>query len=136
MARILFSAVDPRLVTQLTAFLAADRHEIRRERSNAAVTALLDANVVFAGGEPTYYLPLLRRVRAVDPLLCFVVVARYPDTSEWLEAIEAGATDYWSSPFDPRLIRSLIATSIARRAAAGAAASTRQAFIGESLVRG
>lgn len=125
MARVVFSGVDPWLATQLSGLLTADRHDVRRERANAPIAALLDANVVFAGGAPNQYLPLVRRIRALDPVLCLVVVARYPDTREWLEAIEAGATDYWSSPFDTRLIRCLIATAIARRAAAAAAAGGR-----------
>ncbi len=135
MARVVFSGVDPRLATQLSGFLTADRHKVHREKPNASITALLDANVVFAGGAPNQYLSLVRRIRALDPVLCLVVVARCPDTSEWLEAIEAGATDYWSSPFDAKLLRSLIATAIARRSAALGNTRRSRGFTGGNPVR-
>jgi len=59
---------------------------------------LLDADIVFAGGEPACYMSLLRHVREARPALPFVVVTRIPETKEWLDALEAGATDYCSEP--------------------------------------
>ena len=47
---------------------------------------------------------LLRRVRNERPTMSFIVVARLPDTVEWLDALEAGATDYCSAPIDKRQV--------------------------------
>ena len=61
---------------------------------------LLNADIVFAGGDPASYLPLSMRVREARPTLSFVVVARHPEINEWLDAIHAGATDYLSMPIE------------------------------------
>jgi len=117
MAKVVFSGLEPRSAGRLASLLTGDGHEIHRENQNVAVRELMNANIVFVGGEPDHYLSLLRRVRLIDPTLAFVVVARYPETSEWLAALEAGATDYFSTPFDLRMVRSLIASAIAPRVA-------------------
>ncbi len=111
MARVIFSGLEPRSAGRLATLLATDGHEIHRQNQNVPIQELLNANIVFVGGEPNYYLSLLRRVRLVDPTLAFVVVARSPETSEWLEALEAGATDYCSAPFDLKMVRCLIASA-------------------------
>ena len=115
MARVVFSGLELSAAEQLASLLAVDGHEIQREKDDP-IGELLNANIVFIGGEPEQYLPVLRRVRAVDSALCFVVIAGYPDTSEWLHALDAGATDYWGIPFDLKQVRSLIATAGIRRA--------------------
>ena len=120
MAKVVFSGLDSRTAAQLTGLLAGERHEIRRKRSGVSLSELQGANVVFVGGEPSHYLSLLRRVRAVAPELCLVVIARFSDTAEWLESLDAGATDYWSSVLDRKLVLSLIATAVARRGSAEA----------------
>ena len=73
---------------------------------------LKDVDIVFAGGEPAQYLSLLRRVRLERPGLPFVVVTRIPETTEWLNALEAGATDYCSSPFESRQLHWLMESAL------------------------
>jgi DNA-binding response OmpR family regulator len=74
----------------------------------------LDADIVFAGGEPTYYISLLRRVRETRPTLPFFVVTRAPETKEWLDALEAGATDYCSVPIETRQLQWLMESALPR----------------------
>jgi DNA-binding NarL/FixJ family response regulator len=121
MAKLVFSGLDARIVDQLAGLLAGDRHKIRRKKNSVPVSELQDAHVVFIGGEPSHYLSLLRRARALAPELCLVVVARFSDTNEWLEALDAGATDYWSGTIDRKQVRSLIAIAVARRSETGRA---------------
>lgn len=40
-----------------------------------------------------------------------VVVTRHPETREWIDSIEAGASDYCSAPFEPRQLRWIIDSS-------------------------
>lgn len=119
MARVIFSGLEPRSAARLASLLAADGHEIHRETQNVPIQQLVNANILFVGGEPDQYLSLLRRVRLIDRTLAFVVVARYPETSDWLEALEAGATDYCSTPFDLKMVRSMIASAISPRVVSG-----------------
>jgi DNA-binding response OmpR family regulator len=70
--------------------------------------SLLRSDIVFVGGDREQFLSLLRRLRAADSTLPIIVVSRLPETSEWLDVLDAGATDYCVPPFDVRQIRSLI----------------------------
>jgi DNA-binding response OmpR family regulator len=108
MARVAFSGLEVRAASQLATLLASDGHEVRREGHSAGVDELLRSDIVFVGGDREKYLSLVRRLRAVDRTLPVVVISRLPETSEWLDVLEAGATDYCVPPFDLRQIRSLI----------------------------
>jgi DNA-binding NtrC family response regulator len=57
---------------------------------------------------------LLKRVREARPSLPFVVVTRIPETREWLDALEAGATDYCSAPIETRQLRWLMESALPR----------------------
>jgi len=89
-----------------------DGHEICIEKENAAIKLIRGSSAVFVGGGAESYLPVVRRLRALDAHLCVVVIARNADTQDWLDAIEAGATDYWPAPFEPSQVRTLIAPAV------------------------
>jgi hypothetical protein len=115
MANVIFLRLDPRSAGQLGPLLAGDGHEIHVERENAPIGLIRNSSAVFIGGAPEGYLPVLRRLRALDANLCVVVIARMADTQDWLNAIEAGATDYWPAPFEPSQARMLIAPAVSRK---------------------
>jgi DNA-binding response OmpR family regulator len=75
---------------------------------------ILDVDIVFAGGEPVCYMSLLRNIREARPTLPFVVVTRIPETREWLDALEAGATYYCSEPIQTRQLRWLMESVLPR----------------------
>jgi DNA-binding response OmpR family regulator len=117
MARVVLSGLDNKVGSVLAGLLAIDGHRIRREYYRISVDDYLSADVVFVGGLPRHYLPLLRRLRSVDQFLPVVVVASVPETSEWLDALDAGATDYCAPPFDMKHVRSLVVPRAACMAA-------------------
>jgi len=103
MARIVTVGLDQTLANQLGRALAPGQHEISHKQQKGVMSGdLTEADMIFASGESRQYLPILRMVREIHPTLPFVVVTRVPETSDWLDALEAGATDYCSSPFDAR----------------------------------
>jgi DNA-binding response OmpR family regulator len=51
-----------------------------------------------------------------------IVVAAIPETAAWLDALEAGATDYCVPPFDMRQVRCLMAAKTAYPALSATAA--------------
>jgi DNA-binding NtrC family response regulator len=55
---------------------------------------------------------LLRLIREERPSLPFVVVTRIAETEEWLNALEAGATDYCSAPIDTRQLHWLMESAL------------------------
>ena len=75
-----------------------------------------NADLVFAGGDPSICLSLLRRVRYARPILPFIVVTDQPDTTMWLDALEAGATDYCCLPLETRQIHWLIQYALLEKA--------------------
>ena len=112
MARIITIGLDQTLAHQLGRALSPDQHQISHKSKNVLSDDLINADLVFANGEGKQYLPVLRMVRENHPTLPFVVVTRVPETSDWLDALEAGATDYCSSPFDARHMDWLMETAI------------------------
>jgi DNA-binding response OmpR family regulator len=121
MASVLLVGLEQATADQISRALAVERHRIERKPQNIGVPEMMDADIVFAGGEPSQYLSLLRRVRDERPALPFVVVTRIPETKEWLDALEAGATDYCSSPFETRQIHWLMETALPRHRTVAAA---------------
>lgn len=105
MANVFLIGVEQTIAAQISRALAVERHRIEQKAQHIEARALLEVDIVFAGGEPSEYLPLLRRVREQRPELPFVVVTRILDTTAWLDALEAGATDYCFYPFEKRQIQ-------------------------------
>jgi DNA-binding response OmpR family regulator len=114
MARILLLQVESNLADQLSFILAKDRHEILQ--ADELGSAPPNADVIFAGVEGGSYKKHLADAQTRRPHVPFIVVTRFPETEQWLDALEAGATDYCAAPFEQRQIRWLL-ESVLRRAA-------------------
>lgn len=112
MANVFLIGLEQTIAAQISRALAVERHRIEQKPQNIGIRDLMDVDIVFAGGEPSQYLSLLRLVREERPALPFVVVTRIPETTEWLDALEAGATDYCSSPFESRQIHWLMESAL------------------------
>jgi DNA-binding response OmpR family regulator len=61
----------------------------------------LDVNLVFCRPVPS----LIRRLRGMNPSVSIIAVSRIPETSEWIDSIEAGADDYCAAPFETAQLR-------------------------------
>jgi DNA-binding response OmpR family regulator len=122
MAKVVFVGLEQPAAAQIAKALASERHQVEQRPKNSLIHDLgnLDADIVFAGGEPSYYLSLLRKIRETRPALPFVVVTRLPETREWLDALEAGATDYCSAPFESRQIHWLMESALPMQRCAAA----------------
>jgi DNA-binding response OmpR family regulator len=121
MATVFLIGLEQDVATQISRALAVERHRIEFRPLNIGAGDLMEVDIVFAGGEPSHYLSLLRLVREERPALPFVVVTRVPETTAWLDALEAGATDYCSSPFEARQIHWLMEAALPRRRKVAAA---------------
>jgi DNA-binding NarL/FixJ family response regulator len=120
MANVVLIGLEREPAGQICRALAPERHQVDQQPHSPYARDLRHAHIVFAGGEPARYLSLLKRVREVLPALPFVVVPRIVKTSEWLAAIEAGATDYFSVPIETRQIHWLMESALPRRATVAA----------------
>jgi len=114
MAKVFLTCMEESVARELTCVLAIEKHRIERRPTDSRIDDLLDADIVFAGDDAKQYVPLLRSVRQKRPALPFIVVTKTPDTSKWLDALEAGASDYCSAPFESRQIHWLMESVIPR----------------------
>jgi DNA-binding NarL/FixJ family response regulator len=121
MASVFLIGLEQAIAAQISRALSVERHRIEQKPQNIGLPDMMDVDIVFAGGEPSQYLSLLRRVREERPALPFVVVTRVPETTAWLDALEAGATDYCSSPFESRQIHWLMESALPKRRAVAVA---------------
>jgi DNA-binding NtrC family response regulator len=110
MAKVFLIGIEQAAAGEICRALAVEKHQIRKQPHDSFTPGLLEADIVFAGGEPACYLPVLKHVRATRPALPFIVVTRSAETTEWLDALEAGATDYCSVPIEARQVHWLMAS--------------------------
>jgi DNA-binding response OmpR family regulator len=120
MPKVVLTGLEQLAAIHICRVLASEGHQIEEKSRDVVVSDLLDADIVFAGGEPACYLSLLRGLRAARPSVPFVVVTQVPETREWLDALEAGATDYCSAPFESKHLRWLMESALPRRRSAAA----------------
>jgi DNA-binding response OmpR family regulator len=110
MARILLLGLEQPLAEQLGRILQTERHQVltagRLDSSGA------QADVIFSAGDGGSYKHSLAEARRACPGVPFVVVTRLPETSQWLDALEAGATDYCAVPFEHQQIRWILETAL------------------------
>ena len=72
------------------------------------------ADIIFCGPDPN----LVGELRTAKPCAAIVVVSRDAEVNPWLDAIEAGATDYCAAPFETAQVRWIVESSMRATAAA------------------
>jgi DNA-binding response OmpR family regulator len=125
MAKVVLIGLEKAAALQIGRALESQNHLVVSQPldagANELVSELIDADIVFAAGEGKMYVPVLNQVREMNPGMPFVVVTRFPETTDWLDALEAGATDYCSAPFENHQLRWLMESALPRARAAVAA---------------
>ena len=112
MAKILLAGIDRAVSFPIIRALAAGHHTIESKPIDVSPAEAARADVILAAGEEHSYLNLLRAVHFQRPGLPFIVVSRLPETSQWLDALEAGATDYCAAPFEPIQLQWILDTAL------------------------
>jgi DNA-binding NtrC family response regulator len=74
----------------------------------------LRADLAFCPADRNRYLAILDAVLREKPGFPVVVVSRIPEVSDWLDAIEAGASDYCAAPFESGDIQWLLEANLKR----------------------
>lgn len=70
-----------------------------------ALIEQMKADCVFCAAEPEKYIPLLEEIRLKMEGLPLIVVSRLAETPEWLNALQAGASDFCAPPFEAASIQ-------------------------------
>ncbi len=118
--RILLLGLDDSLASELEEVLAAQNQDTQAapflspgECVETAERAAAD--LIFCASDRDRYLALLEEVGRRSPELPVVVVSRTPEVSEWLDAIEAGASDYCAAPFESSHIQWILESALKHR---------------------
>jgi DNA-binding NtrC family response regulator len=114
MAKVLVIGLDQGTAGQILKALP-ETHSVEYRDHLTSVLDLRDTDLVFAGGERNQSMSLLRRIREAFPWLPCIIAARVPETKDWLDALEAGATDYCGAPFESRQLKFLIESALPAR---------------------
>ena len=104
MASACLIGVDPTATNRIVDVLHANGHRVTNHLPPGAAPPSDPLDVIFAGGGPDQYLRLLADVRKKHHVYGFIVVGQRPSTTQWLDAIEAGASDYLATPPNEREI--------------------------------
>ncbi len=116
-ARVVLFGLEHSLASELANVLSKQKQAVFNEpfRSPRECVMLADrvgADLVFCSSDRKRYLGLLEAIGQYRPSLPLVVVSRTPEVAEWLDAIEAGASDYCAAPFESSHIRWILDSTI------------------------
>jgi DNA-binding NtrC family response regulator len=114
-ANFILHELDESLATQLCNAVSETGHVFHAASSTSECLSLaerLRADVVFCNADRVKYHSLLDALQRRGLQLPVVVVSRIPETSEWLDALDAGATDYCAAPFEHQHISWLIQSAM------------------------
>jgi DNA-binding NtrC family response regulator len=121
-ARIVLFGLDDSLVFELRSVLIEEREAVF-SLPFLSLPECLDAveqtgaDLIFCSSDRGQYLPLLDAIGRYRPELPVVVVSRVPEVTDWLDAMEAGASDYCAPPFEPTHVRWILDSTLKHHSA-------------------
>jgi DNA-binding NtrC family response regulator len=122
MANILLVGLPSETVTDFTEKLQLLPHRLEVIPFPARGLDASQFDLIIASSDDCRCKSLLRAVRRQRPELPFVMVSSVADDSKWVEALEAGATDYCPADIDRQHLYWMIENALPMRAAMVSAA--------------
>lgn len=114
MANVLMMGLDEQIAQQIETITTHANHSVLRSAMKFVCDVRPEADLIFVSGDHPGYLSTVRSIRAYHNAPPVIVVTRLPETSEWLNALEAGAADYCSAPFEQVQIRWILDSALSR----------------------
>lgn len=111
--RVLLCGLEPSIEQELKTALESDGVEVRA-CDDDRYPEPGSADYIFCSFS-SHLSNLLRSLRGSAPV---VVVSRTPEAHEWIDAMEAGASDYCAAPFERKQIRWILEANTPACAAA------------------
>jgi DNA-binding response OmpR family regulator len=122
MATLLFFGLESFAHGKLASILEAEGHCVLHAGTGQPYPC---ADAVFCDGDDEQYWKIFSGIRASLPGLPLIVVTQNPSEAKWLDAIEAGAADYCSAPFEAIQVRWILEGCLGRESAKPVAAPIR-----------
>ena len=120
MARILLIGFDEATANQIDELIQQEKHVSDHGPMDLRTFDTAEADLVLACGDDRKCMDMLALSKTRFGSIPFVVVTRFPETARWLDALEAGATDYWAAPFERTQLRWLLDSALPRTHSAAA----------------
>ena len=104
------------IASELAAALAACGHRVNtiNGTQKSGCDSLQRADIIFCRAEVSQ----VQELKGEFPESPVVVASRIPEVSDWLDALEAGASDYCAAPFEPAQIRWVLRSHVPQYATA------------------
>jgi len=100
MSRFALLGLPEDLGHQLTRILLAESHQVSRKRYLSDLRRGPRLSAIFISSDSLEYRQTLSLLRETYPKLPVIVVSRFPEVKQWLDALDAGASDYCGAPFE------------------------------------
>ena len=112
-ATVLFHGLDADLAMDLRNALAGFCEGMQAEVLTDVVQARAalrgdGATIVFCDTKPE----TVQDLRRINPSASIIAVSRLPETTDWLNVIEAGADDYCAAPFESHQLRWILDSTL------------------------
>ena len=126
MPRVALFALPEDLERPLAQVLREEAHKVIRKLHLRDLRRGPKADALFLSADHPDFRRTLSQLRESHPELPVIAVTRVPETAHWLDALDAGATDYCGAPFERVQIRWILNSVVGterqaqRRAAAAA----------------
>lgn len=114
MANVLMMGLEESIGQQIEKIATQANHSVRCSPMLRHLEKRPDADLVFVSGDQKDYISTINSIRSYHNAPPVVVVTRLPETDDWLDALEAGAADYCSAPFEAVQIRWILDSALGR----------------------
>jgi DNA-binding NtrC family response regulator len=116
MSRVTLLGLPEDLSNQLARVLLDESYQVTRRLYVSDVHRGPSCCAVFISGDTPEYAHTLSLLREAHPGLPVIVVTRQPDARHWLDALDAGATDYCGAPFEHVQLRWILGSALSQAA--------------------
>ena len=100
MSRVALFALPEDLERPLAQVLREEAHKVIRKLHLRDLRRGPKADALFLSADHPDFRRTLSQLRESHPELPVIAVTRVPETAHWLDALDAGATDYCGAPFE------------------------------------
>lgn len=112
MSRVTLLGLPEDLERQLAQVLRDEGHKVIRKLHLQDLNHGPKPEAVFISGDAPHFRKTIVELRASELGAPVIVVTRKPGTAQWLDALDAGATDYCGAPFERVQVRWILESAV------------------------
>jgi len=105
MRRVTLLGLPEDLERSLAQVLRDEEHKVIRKLHLQDLRHGPRSDAIFISGEDPEFRRTIAELRQSEPTVPLIVVTRRTGTTQWLDALDAGATDYCGAPFERVQVR-------------------------------